>query len=602
VSVIILGMHRSGTSAVTRAVSLLGLSMCRPEHLLRGHAGNERGHWECAPLVTENEHLLEALASRWWCPPDGSAEVAAFAEDPTRVATARAAFTASHPSDPWVWKDPRTSLLVPFWRRALPVEPVAILVCRRPSEIAASMLARDRITPAFTLALWERHMRLAVEGCRGRPLLVTNYADLITDPLAWCSRTCQFLNQHGVEATPPADPAGIRAFLSPGLWHRRPRSDDLEDGLNTDQQHLWAWLQEHASAPVTDPTTQLPLGGEAAVTLMREVRRAFSLTEGVTTPAGASFVSAFGVRVLEPRTTVPRIPKPRVSVLFLPRGRAATVDEAGRLRPRLPADADIITVVTPSDGDSWERPTRSAPAWFIRARRERPLTLAQRLNTAAEIARGQLLVIFAGPPITLLPGWLPALRPVLDRPDCAVVSPAIHASEGDDPVYGLAPSDLLLTADWISKDSSGEPFPIPAASIAAMLTTRRAFEGVGGFDEGLTGGGGEDVDYCLRLWRAGWRCLAVPGARVRMRFETLPAADVDVMANTLRLGMVHLDAGRLAEQLKLLAPSDCFAEALSGVSAGDVGRRRRVVEALSWYETALLPASLGVDLVSAADG
>jgi hypothetical protein len=196
-------------------------------------------------------------------------------------------------------------------------------------------------------------------------------------------------------------------------------------------------------------------------------------------------------------------------------------------------------------------------------------------------------------------GWLRALRTVLALPDCAVAAPGLvpaGAGMPGPPVFGITPSASFLDTAWL--DASGadpvEPFPVPSASITAFATTRRAFESVGGFDEGLVDGGGEDLDYCLRLWRTGWRCLAAPQARVRVAFETLPAAPEAVLGNTLRLGLVHLGEQELQEQLRVLAGLEAFPRALAGVTASGAARRRRVVAALSWYDLAGLEQAVGM--------
>jgi hypothetical protein len=598
VSVLVTGMHRSGTSLVTRAVSLLGVPLCRPEDLLRGHAGNERGHWECAPLVNLNEQLLQRLASRWWCPPDTVAASADLALQPPHVEEARATLETAHPTSQWVWKDPRTSLLMGFWRVALTDPPVVVLAARHPAEVAESLRVRDSISPAFSVALWERHLRLAVEGAQGLPLLVVDYADLLADPVAGCLRLAAFLQDGGVPARVPPDFAGVRAFVTGTLRHTR-ATDGLDHPLPPDTVALWDAVRDLASGAGGREPVRLPGRGDDARALMQETRAGFGLDVEPPRPVGAAFVSSTGVRVLEPRPVAASRPRARVSVLLLPRGGAATDAQVRAVGPRLPPDAEVVTV-TAAD-ETRQRDGTDGPALtgdrFVEVHRERTLSLAERVDLAAEVAAGDVLVILAGPEVTPVPGWLPALRKVLEQPDCAVVCPAIHPEDGGLPAYGLQPSRLLLSTDWVTQAPGHEPFPVAAASVAALVATRRAFDSVGGFDTGLVGAGGEDVDFCLRLWRAGWRCLSVPAAGMRMTFETLPADEVDVLANTLRLGLVHLGAEALEEQLGLLCLVPGFAEALSRVNEGDAARRRRVVSALSWYDAATVPESLGVRLV-----
>ena len=585
-SVVVLGMHRSGTSAATRVISLLGVPLCRPDDLVRTHRGNDLGHWESAPLVAENERLLASLGSSWWCPPQSTGEVAATASDTARVDAARAVFTQSFPSQQWVWKEPRTSLLLPFWRRALPRQPVVILTCRSPGEVAASMLSRDQISLQFGLALWERYTSLGLDGARGLPVLVATYDDLLREPLRWASRTAGFLRDHGVDARLPADCAGLRAFVSQRPTTRSPGAAEADRLATSMQRDLWQYLRNRASDALDD-VAEPPPPDPATLTLMNEVREAFGLADGSPRVNGRPFVSAGGVRVRESRRPAPQPAPARDSELLMPAGRAATVAQARALRPWLPPDAEIITVAGPADEAhraAAPGPGDGAPSWFLRVQRDRNLPLAQKVNLAAAIAQGTLLIILAGPPVTPRRGWLPSLRAALGLPDCGVACPALYPPGGE-PAYGLDPDPHFLAVGWVtSAPQYRRPFPVHAASIAAMATTSRAFESVGGFDGGLTGEGSEDVDYCLRLQRAGWRCLAVPAAHVEMQFQTLPADPADLMANALRLGIVHLATDQLAAQLAELSGTQPFAEALGRVSAGDVGQRRRIVQALSWYE------------------
>jgi hypothetical protein len=162
-------------------------------------------------------------------------------------------------------------------------------------------------------------------------------------------------------------------------------------------------------------------------------------------------------------------------------------------------------------------------------------------------------------------------------------------------VCGLVLTDPLFNVDWLPVGQSTTPVPVPSLSLRALVTSRRTFDLLGGFDVGMDGVGGEDVDYCLRLWRAGYRCLAVPAAAVTVPFKTEPADPADRLRNALRLGLVHLRGAALAWHLQTLAAHPCFADALSAATVGGVGRRRRIVDALSWYDTGSLPSCTGLD-------
>src|SRR5262245_64476851 len=62
-ALVVAGMHRSGTSALTRVLSLLGCDL--PKTLMAGAASNETGHWESQAVADFNDELLESAGSSW---------------------------------------------------------------------------------------------------------------------------------------------------------------------------------------------------------------------------------------------------------------------------------------------------------------------------------------------------------------------------------------------------------------------------------------------------------------------------------------------------------------------------------------------------------
>src|SRR5580658_5857134 len=62
-ALLVLGMHRSGTSALTRVFSLLGADL--PNNMLDANPTNEAGHWESLDLMVGHDELLASAGSRW---------------------------------------------------------------------------------------------------------------------------------------------------------------------------------------------------------------------------------------------------------------------------------------------------------------------------------------------------------------------------------------------------------------------------------------------------------------------------------------------------------------------------------------------------------
>ncbi len=152
----VLGMHRSGTSMITRALNILGLELGAP--LLKPHADNPRGFWEHEFFISVNIRILETFRVN----PDGlapAADLIRATRDSGRVAidSATAAAIAgfidkTFVTETWGWKDPRTVLLFPFWIRVLreigysDIRP--LIITRNVDDCVPSLLRRGNLGSA----------------------------------------------------------------------------------------------------------------------------------------------------------------------------------------------------------------------------------------------------------------------------------------------------------------------------------------------------------------------------------------------------------------------------------------------------------------------
>lgn len=159
-AILVLGMHRSGTSAVTRVLSLLGATL--PERLMPKAEGNPVGYFEPMEIVSIHERLLASADTEW-------SDWGAFPREWYRSAS-RAAFqaelteavTRNYGDDGlFLVKDPRLLRFVPLWRdllTVLRVRPAAVLPFRNPIEVALSLKRRDGFPQEHGFLLWLRHV------------------------------------------------------------------------------------------------------------------------------------------------------------------------------------------------------------------------------------------------------------------------------------------------------------------------------------------------------------------------------------------------------------------------------------------------------------
>jgi hypothetical protein len=235
-------MHRSGTSAVTRVVNLLGVPVGRPERLMPVQPDNPAGFWEHLGLMDVNDAVLQRLGGSWDAPP---AAERALADGEDLWGKAQAEFAATYDGPSWVFKDPRASLLLPFWRSVLGDERlVAIVVLRNPLDIAASLARRDRFAWSYSLALWEHYTRAVLAGTEGLPVLVVDYDALVDDHTTVTGALLGFLDRHGQRddgPPPPESLAQIDAFLAAGLRHSRHdrAALDVDARVTTEQRALY---------------------------------------------------------------------------------------------------------------------------------------------------------------------------------------------------------------------------------------------------------------------------------------------------------------------------------------------------------------------------
>lgn len=194
-TVLVLGMHRSGTSALSRTLDGLGIPSSRPEHFMRAHPSNPLGHFEVRELADLNDEILNELGGSWRALPPG-----AEADAQLRLARSGVGSRAKRLAERLLvdgdrfWKDPRLCLLAPFWTDVL--DDVAVVVMHRsPAEIAASLQQRNQMPLAHALGLWQATMTAAVDAAAALPNLVVGFDRLHRDPQSTISELEGFLRR-----------------------------------------------------------------------------------------------------------------------------------------------------------------------------------------------------------------------------------------------------------------------------------------------------------------------------------------------------------------------------------------------------------------------
>lgn len=236
VCVLVLGMHRSGTSALTRTLNMLGCDL--PKTLVPEAPGNEAGHWESAPVCKLNDALLDSAGTNWrdfeavnpdWFRSPRAAEF--------RVKALAALRDEFGDSFLFVLKDPRMCRIAGWWAETIEAAgaaPAIILTVRHPLEVADSLKKRDKFDTALGELLWLRNTLDAEAQTRGRARAFISYDGLLEN---WSEAILRAQTRLGLAwpkrqgfVTPAID-----QFLSDKLRHHRRAASGGAGG-----SHAWA--------------------------------------------------------------------------------------------------------------------------------------------------------------------------------------------------------------------------------------------------------------------------------------------------------------------------------------------------------------------------
>jgi len=232
-AILVLGMHRSGTSALTWLLGRLGAAL--PSDAIEASGDNARGYWESQALVTADDQLLRVVRSSWFDP--RMLDFSRLSADGlrSRKNRIREAIESAWGNAPLLAiKDPRQCRCVPVVADVLGqmgIEPRALLMLRSPAEIARSLASRDGTTPAYAHLLWLRHMIDAERATRGLMRIVVDYDGMLDDWRGTMARIAPLAGRHGWQPD-AADDTAINAFLDPGLRHHRAAAAELEEPLS----------------------------------------------------------------------------------------------------------------------------------------------------------------------------------------------------------------------------------------------------------------------------------------------------------------------------------------------------------------------------------
>jgi hypothetical protein len=228
--VAIVGMHRSGTSCLAGTLERIGLRL-GPVYEWSPH--NPKGNRENADIMRLSDAVLEASGGSWDRPPARIAWTRAHIEERDRILDRH---TASE--EPWGFKDPRTVLMLPFWREAVG-DLRLVGTFRHPVAVARSLAARNSMPQPQAFDLWMHYNAMLLDHHRIHRFSLISF-DLDADAYA-SAVACA---AEGLDLPKAAADGG--AFFEERF--RRQRAD-LTDPLPPDVDRMYGRLLEASRLP-----------------------------------------------------------------------------------------------------------------------------------------------------------------------------------------------------------------------------------------------------------------------------------------------------------------------------------------------------------------
>lgn len=519
-----LGASRSGTSAVSRLLNLLGVDLGGKDRLLRpDREVNPKGFYEHRDIMLLNTELLRRFGGGWDDPP----EMADGWEDDPALGDLRSEARAVLERDfgsaaLWGFKDPRACFTLPFWQPLLGKDALFVFCYRDPIEVAESVRSRDGIPLEDAVLLWSRSTTAALLHTKGLPRLVIGNAELLADPEPALLHLAAFIGAEERLADPTIR-AAVDEWLEPGLRHHAQQlADTLQHpALPTDARQLALLLEVAVRERDSEPalrgqgvagTVNDALDHEAyAIELSRRRPQVHKAPSGAAVRGHEGTESARAA----PDAAMPPGPTsntPDASIVVLV---YETPDDARTLVQSIVVhtrEAYELVLVDNGSGPQTRRALEQLAheVGATLVRQSENTTFAGGSNAGVRAASAAEIVLLNSDCI-VGDRWLTNLRAVLACAEDVVAagprSNSAHLAQGGIWLDDTSQASVQLFASRFNHSDPGRWFEVDWLIGFAMLVRREAFDAVGGFDESIRTGDGEDRDLCQRLRAAGGRLM-----------------------------------------------------------------------------------------------
>ncbi|MDD5410515.1 MAG: glycoside hydrolase family 99-like domain-containing protein [Methylobacter sp.] len=250
--IVVLGMHRSGTSAITRALQVMGVEL--GDRLMQSFEGNNsKGFWEDVDLNTLNMEMLSALGSDWYhLAPIEPSDVEFLRKEGYFLRATVLLRQKVSSTSIFGFKDPRVAKLLPFWKEVFShcqFDVSYVMTVRHPLSVVQSLAKRDIIEAGQSYLLWFVHVITSLISSAGDKRVLVDYDRLMQSPDHELNRMAKHLD---LEINPTELQIYKTEFLDQGLRHTVYDLNDLllDDACPPIVREVYAALLDVASEKI----------------------------------------------------------------------------------------------------------------------------------------------------------------------------------------------------------------------------------------------------------------------------------------------------------------------------------------------------------------
>lgn len=275
--VVVLGMHRSGTSMLSGLlVTSAGYKVGGP--LIGAAFDNAKGFFERVDVVLQNDEFFTLQGMYWGANLLGYDWEKALKDKESGAATFRQGerglkFLNNPDSSPWLQKDPRMCITLKTWIKLLKKEPAIVFTYRHPLEVAMSLQKREEnFELEHGLRIWIIYNMRGVQNSAHLCRVLSSNEAILADPLNEVQRISDELTEKCHVRAPPnrITQEIIDQFVDPDLQHNKKQREEQALELRVlEEQNSGSCVIRDYSSKLLDGTPKKKQEMETYLVAMR---------------------------------------------------------------------------------------------------------------------------------------------------------------------------------------------------------------------------------------------------------------------------------------------------------------------------------------------